>query len=59
MRYLVEYRNFTITAELFGFNCDSVNCFGARSEEAAKRAIDRYLNGDNDPQCRLTNHEAH
>lgn len=47
------YRNFTITTGRFGFNVEGINCFGARDERAAKLAIDRYLDGDNNPQCKL------
>lgn len=46
------YRNFTITIGRFGFNVEGINCFGARSELAAKLAIDRYLDGDSNPQCK-------
>jgi len=36
------------------FFVEQINCFGAKTIEDAKQAIDRYLDGDKDPQCSLT-----
>ena len=46
-----NYRNMTITTGIYGFNVETINCFGCRSLEQAKQAIDRYLDGDSNPQC--------
>jgi hypothetical protein len=46
------YRSFTITARNSVFDVYGINCFGARTLEAAQAAISRYLDGDSNPQCK-------
>ena len=45
------HRNFKITTGRYGFNVESINCFGCRSMELAMRMIDIYIDGDKSPQC--------
>ena len=47
----MKYRNMTITSGRFGFNVETINCFGCDSIQSAQVAIDRYLDGDSNPQC--------
>ena len=46
-----NYRNMTITTGQYGFNVETINCFGCATIQAAQAAIDRYLDGDTNPQC--------
>lgn len=46
-----NYRNMTIEARNSVFDVETINCFGCDSIKAAQAAIDRYLDGDKNPQC--------
>lgn len=55
MKRQSTHRNMTIEqGESGGFFVEQINCFGAKTIQDAAQAIDRYLDGDNDPQCKLT-----
>lgn len=48
-----KYRNFTIEQGDSGsYFVEQINCFGSDTIDSAKRAIDLYVDGDNDPQCK-------
>lgn len=52
-RTVLVYRDFKVErSESGSFFVDGINCFGALTEHFACRAIDRYIDGDKDPQCR-------
>lgn len=47
----VKYREMTISVRGDIFDVDCINCFSCYTLQSAKDAIDRYLDGDKDPQC--------
>jgi hypothetical protein len=46
------YRDFSITAHGLGYSCSAINCFSCDTVESVQQAIDIYLDGDKDPQCK-------
>ena len=46
-----KYRNFTIEQTQNGFLCEFINCFACRTQSQVEAAIDRYIDGDKNPQC--------
>lgn len=48
----MKYRNFTIGKTPHGFFCEQINCWACDTAQQVERAIDRYIDGDKDPQCR-------
>lgn len=53
----MKYRNFTIGKTPHGFFCEQINCWACDTQAQVERAIDRYIDGDKDPQCRARQSE--